>query len=104
MDIFLLLSHWLFIYQVWVIAAILLILLELLDGGTVFFLPLGLGALVNAISLFAVDTGLLPYEYLPETWYKMLIFWMMWSIAISALLAFRRKKRDLKNAQDLNEY
>ena len=52
MDVYMSLSYWLFLPEFWIIAGILLICLELVDGSLIFFLPLGLGSFFNALTLF----------------------------------------------------
>ena len=52
MDVFMFLSYWLFLPELWVIAGIILICLEIVDGSLIFFLPLGLGSILNALILF----------------------------------------------------
>ena len=52
MDVVMFLSYWLFLPELWIIAGIILICLEIVDGSLIFFLPLGLGSFLNALILF----------------------------------------------------
>ena len=64
-----LISFWIYVPLVWVIIGIIAILLELTDGSRVFFLPIGLAAMVVAAHLQIVLTNFVSPALLPDAWY-----------------------------------
>ena len=54
---------WMFVPQTWVIIAIIAILLELTDGSRIFFLPIGLAALLVAAHLQMVFSNVIARRY-----------------------------------------
>jgi membrane protein implicated in regulation of membrane protease activity len=95
-------TYWLFLSQIWLLLGFLFILLELTDGSAIFFLPMGIGSFIIALLLYAVSNNYLPVSALPNTWYWLLVIWMIASLIISVALATIRR-RNSKNS-DINEY
>jgi hypothetical protein len=93
---------------VWVIIAIMAVLLELTDGSRVFFLPIGLAALVVAAHLQLVFTNIVSSSLLPEAWYWLAMEWMIVAAAISVLLVVFRTQMMPGDAasddEDINRY
>jgi hypothetical protein len=93
---------------VWVIIAIIAVLLELTDGSRVFFLPIGLAALVVAAHLQLVFTNIVSSSLLPEAWYWIAMEWMIVAAAISVLLVVFRTQMMPGDAasddEDINRY
>ena len=92
----------------WVIIAIIAVLLELTDGSRVFFLPIGLAALVVAAHLQLVFTNIVSSSLLPEAWYWLAMEWMIVAAAISVLLVVFRTQMMPGDAasddEDINRY
>ena len=102
MEILASLNYWLSMPQVWLIIGMVLVLMELLDGSQMFFLPIGLGSIFNSAALYLERKALIPFGYLPETWYGMLILWAIASIVFALLFTIRRRKRQA--ITDVNDY
>ena len=101
-------SFWMYVPLVWVIIAIIAVLLELTDGSRVFFLPIGLAALVVAAHLQLVFTNIVSSSLLPEAWYWLAMEWMIVAAAISVLLVVFRTQMMPGDAasddEDINRY
>ena len=96
-------EYWILLYQTWIIVAILFILLELTDGSTIFFLPLGIGSLFVSLFLYLLEKEMVPEFLILNTWYQILVLWAIISIFISIFLArFWNKKLDTND--DINNY
>lgn len=102
MEIYLTLTYWLFMYQVWLIIGIGMIALEITDGSAIFFLPLGLAAFGVSSLLLLVDYEIIPNNFVPNAWYWLLAIWIALAVALSFLISFwRSKKREI---DDINRY
>ena len=108
MGIYSVISFWMYVPLVWVIITIIAVLLELTDGSRVFFLPIGLAALVVAAHLQLVFTNIVSSSLLPEAWYWLAMEWMIVSAAISVLLVVFRTQMMPGDAasddEDINRY
>ena len=108
MGIYSVISFWMYVPLVWVIIAIIAVLLELTDGSRVFFLPIGLAALVVAAHLQLVFTNIVSSSLLPEAWYWLAMEWMIVAAAISVLLVVFRTQMTPGDAasddEDINRY
>ena len=83
----------------WLVASVILVLLEIFIGSLVFFLPLGISSLiVGLILLFQSNTGLI----IISEWPYSLLLWGIISILLSFLLQkfFKTKGND----KDINDY
>lgn len=106
-GVYLTLSYWLFLPQFWIIVGILFVLLELLDGSAIFMLPMGVGAVVVAALLYAVDAGWLPIEVIPDVWYWLLVYWIAAAVLLVMPLRLLNKRRPRGQASaddDINTY
>ena len=98
---------WFYQPQLWMILGILLILLELNDGTKIFFLPMGLGAIVMAAWIYLFKESVIPHSWLSGTWYVVIIHWALMALVFGVALAnWRRMKRgkNTKEEPDINEY
>ena len=96
------LNHWLLLPQIWLIIGMLLVLAELMDGSKIFFLPVGCGGILNSAVLYLERKAIVPFGYVPETWYGMLILWAIGSLVFALLFTIRRRKQ--KQPVDVNDY
>ena len=99
---------WMFVPQIWVIIAIIAILLELTDGSRIFFLPIGVAALLVAAHLQMTFSNIISASLLPETWYWLAMEWMFIAAVVSVLLLVYRKHlmppRADDDDADINSY
>ncbi len=95
------LSYWLLNPKVWVMIGIVLIAMEIIDGSFIFFLPIGVGSLINAIILYLQENQIIFKEYILNYWYHTFI-----SLAIlSLIISFMLQKLSRKSAnKDVNDY
>ena len=83
----------------WLVASVILVLLEIFIGSLVFFLPLGISSLiVGLILLFQSNTGLI----IISEWPYSLLLWGIISILLSFLLQKFFKAKG--NGKDINDY
>tara|TARA_B100000927_G_scaffold230824_1_gene190828 strand:+ start:363 stop:644 length:282 start_codon:yes stop_codon:yes gene_type:complete len=83
----------------WLVASVILVLLEIFIGSLVFFLPLGISSLiVGLILLFQSNTGLI----IISEWPYSLLLWGIISILLSFLLQKFFKTKG--NGKDINDY
>lgn len=101
MDIYLSLSYWLFLVQFWVILGVIFVGLEILDGSLIFFLPLGLGSLSNALLLYMQENHAFNDYHFITIWHHSLITLAVFSLIFSYALRFLNLKKDNK---DVNKY
>jgi membrane protein implicated in regulation of membrane protease activity len=101
MDVYISLSYWLFLPEFWIIAGIILICLELVDGSLIFFLPLGLGSFLNALTLFLQENeNIFDYQVI-SVWHHSLVTLAVYSIIISFCFKWFSKR---KSEEDINKY
>jgi membrane protein implicated in regulation of membrane protease activity len=98
------LSYWLLLPQVWIILGIVLIAAEMLDTSTIFFLPLGMAALVNAALIALYQNGMLGTWLTLETWDDTLIPLAVIAVSMSLLLQLYSRGRRRRESKDINEY
>ena len=96
-------EYWILLYQTWIIVGILFILLELTDGSTIFFLPLGIGSFFISIFIYLLKKGMVPELLILDAWYQILVLWAVISISISIFLARFWNKKSNSN-DDVNNY
>ena len=83
----------------WLVASVILVLIEIFIGSLVFFLPLGISSLiVGLILLFQSNTGLI----IISEWPYSLLLWGIISILLSFLLQKFFKTKG--NGKDINDY
>ena len=96
-------EQWSLFYQTWVILGIVFILLELVDGSNIFFLPLGVGSLLVSIYLYLSVENLVTEFLILDLWYEVLVLWVVLSVGVSVFIAkFWKKKSDVND--DINNY
>jgi membrane protein implicated in regulation of membrane protease activity len=96
-------EQWSLFYQTWVILGIVFILLELVDGSNIFFLPLGVGSLLVSIYLYLSVENLVTEFLILDLWYEVLVLWVVLSVSVSVFIAkFWKKKSDIND--DINNY
>jgi len=83
----------------WLIASVVLVLLEIFIGSLVFFLPLGISSLIVGLILkFQSSTGVI----IISEWPYSLLLWGVISILLSFLLQKFFKSKG--NEKDINDY
>ena len=92
-----------FVFQTWIIVGIAFLILELLDGSAIFFLPLGLSGFVTSSYVFALKNMFLPSILFFDKWYEILLLWALLGLFISFLLVRFWKKASTTD-DDVNNY
>jgi len=83
----------------WLIASVVLVILEIFIGSLVFFLPLGISSLIVGLILkFQSNTGVI----IISEWPYSLLLWGIISILLSFLLQKFFKTKG--NGKDINDY
>ena len=95
------LSYWLLNPKVWIIIGIILIAMEVIDGSFIFFLPIGVGSLINAIILYLQENQIIFKEYILNYWYHTFISLGISSLIISFML---QKVSNKSTDKDVNDY
>ena len=93
-----------FVFQAWIIVGIAFLILELLDGSAIFFLPLGLSSFVTSSYVFALKNMFLPSILFFDKWYEILLLWALLGLLISFLLVKFWKKGSSITDDDVNNY
>lgn len=101
MGLYYQLTYWLFLPQVWVIMSLIFVGLEVTDGSAIFFLPMGISAVLITLLIFLVANSVLPLHFLPTTCYWLLACWAVVSVMSSLGLATVRKQ---KKDDYINDY
>ena len=89
-------NYWIYFYQVWLIFAVIFLLLELIDGSLIVFLPMGLAAALMSIFILGSSYSL------TINWYLLILIWSVISVIISFLLSKIWKKGS--SNKDINNY
>ena len=97
-------ADWLFLPEVWIIAGILLIVAEVLDGGMIFFLPFGIASLLNAGLISQQGSFELPNILTLSTWSDTLISQAVFAVVAVLVLRVVSRLRGKRNEPDVNEY
>ncbi len=95
-------TDWLLRYEFWLIAALVLVAIDVLLGLDFFLLAFGIGSAVTGASLLFQDDLPLPYT---ENWEALLTFFAILSLLI--LVPMRRllqKAGDSHSETDINKY
>ena len=93
-------EEFLFSGNVWLIIGLILAIIELSNGTLIVFLPMGFSGLLTGLLLKLQENGTL--SNLIESWSSALIFWAVVSFALSLLLNFIVKKKQV--TKDVNDY
>ena len=95
-------SLWLLQFEIWIIIGIIFILLELTDGSTIFFLPLGIGSLILSFYIYLSNIGIINQNIIIDTWYIALV--ICYLSLISSLFMVLLRKRYSNENPDINDY
>ena len=92
--------------EIWLIFGLILIMLELTDGSTIFFLPLGLSAGLMAGWLYLINHSVIPANWQPPVWYFTILQWILLALIITIALASLKRIRGRSGTQssDINDY
>tara|TARA_B100001564_G_scaffold345184_1_gene343553 strand:+ start:1488 stop:1775 length:288 start_codon:yes stop_codon:yes gene_type:complete len=93
-------EEFLFSGNVWLIIGLVLAIIELTNGTLIVFLPMGVSGLFIGLLLKLQENGTL--SNLIDSWSSALIFWAVVSLALSFLLNFIVKKKQV--TKDVNDY
>ena len=93
-------EEFLFSGNVWLIIGLILAIIELSNGTLIVFLPMGVSGLLTGTLLKLQENGTL--STLIVSWSSALIFWAVVSLALSLLLNFIVKKKQV--TKDVNDY
>ena len=93
-------EEFLFSGNVWLIIGLVLAIKELTNGTLIVFLPMGVSGLFTGLLLKLQENGTL--SNLIDSWSSALIFWAVISLALSFLLNFIVKKKQV--TKDVNDY
>jgi len=99
--------EYLYVFQIWIIIGVVMIVLEMMDTSTIFFLPLGLAELIMALWLYLVEIQVVPITSLPIKWFWLLLIWAAIGFVNTLILAYLRKIGVLSGRQssgDINHY
>ena len=89
-------QYWFLLVEFWIIVGIVFIFLETIDGSLIFFLPIGIGSLFNALLLFIQND----YPFL-SLWHQSLVSVAIFSLIISFAIRFFHAR---DNEDDINKY
>ena len=93
-------EEFLFSGNAWLIIGLILAIIELSNGTLIVFLPMGVSGLLTGLLLKLQENGTL--SNLIDSWSSALIFWAVVSLALSFLLNFIVKKKQV--TKDVNDY
>ena len=93
-------EEFLFSGNVWLIIGLIFAIIELSNGTLIVFLPMGFSGLLTGLLLKLQENGTL--SNLIDSWSSALIFWAVVSLALSLLLNFVVKKKQV--TKDVNDY
>ena len=97
---------WLTIPLAWAILGTLLLIFEItMDGSKVFFLPLGLAALVTGLILFVQESGWLPAMLSQVTsGHRALLVFAILGLGFAIILRKIMRHYHLDDTPDVNDY
>ena len=93
-------EEFLFSGNVWLIIGLIFAIIELSNGTLIVFLPMGVSGLLTGLLLKLQENGTL--SNLIDSWSSALIFCAVVSLALSLLLNFVVKKKQV--TKDVNDY
>lgn len=97
------LHFWLFLPEAWLIAGILLVVLELFEGSMIA-LPIGVAALIVAGIVKAQAMLWFGDIVLLETWRDVLLCFALLAVASVGLIRLVFQRRRNKQPDDINDY
>ncbi len=92
-----------FVTEIWVILAIVLMLADLFLGLNYILLPVGIACLIIAGLVFLKNNGLLPDFITLETWHHVGFWFAGLSVASVSILKFYARA-GVKDEEDINKY
>ncbi|HSF91459.1 MAG TPA: hypothetical protein VLA51_04560 [Paracoccaceae bacterium] len=94
---------WIYTPTFWLIAGVILVGMELLDGSFIFFLPIGIASFGNATLNAVANLGVSPFSGMMSVWYFQLVTLAVMAVAVS--YGLRLYSRKYGNDQgDINDY
>ena len=93
--------------EIWLIFGLILILGELLDGSAIFFLPLGIGAVLLSLWLYLFNEGMIPVGWMSAEWYVTLLIWAVLALLTAVMISNWKKMKAQNNKdadKDINDY
>ena len=93
--------------EIWLIFGLILILGELLDGSAIFFLPLGIGAVLLSLWLYLFNEGMIPGSWMSAEWYVTLLIWAVLALLTAVMISNWKKMKAQNNKdadKDINDY
>ena len=93
--------------EIWLIFGLILILGELLDGSAIFFLPLGVGAVLLSLWLYLFNEGVIPASWMSAEWYVTLLIWAVLALLTAVMISNWKKMKAQNNKdadKDINDY
>ena len=93
--------------EIWLIFGLMLILGELLDGSAIFFLPLGIGAVLLSLWLYLFNEGVIPAGWMSAEWYLTLLIWAVLALLTAVMISNWKKMKAQNNKdadKDINDY
>ena len=98
-----LMSVWIFTPTFWLIIGIALVVMELVDGSFVFFLPLGIGSFGNALLTKLANSDVALIAAISDTWYsKVVTLGVIALVAAYGLRLYSHRKNS--DQSDINDY
>lgn len=88
----------------WMVAGALLLLLELLDGSFVFFLPSGFGAWLTALMLKLQGMGLFFATHPVDAWDEAVLAFALCSALAFAVIRLVVRRKGAGAGPDINQY
>ena len=93
--------------EIWLIFGLILILGELLDGSAIFFLPLGIGAVLLSLWLYLFNEGMITAGWMSAEWYVTLLIWAVLALLTAVMISNWKKMKAQNNKdadKDINDY
>ena len=97
------LTYWILTPEFWLIAGILLIVVDFTIGAALFLLPIGLAAILMACILFAQEGLWFGDVVFLDTWRQIIIWFSLLSVAFVGVIKFLFQ-RVRRGQADINEY
>ena len=102
MDVYWSLSYWFFQPQFWLIAGILLVIIDIFLLGSSLELPIGISALILSVLVYFDISNVWEFQ-LFDTWRKILLYFGIFSVASIFIIKIFIKARGDKG-KDINQY
>lgn len=99
-------TDWANIAAAWAILGVILLIMEItLDGSKVFFLPMGLAAMIVGLVLHLQKIGVTPtaFSFL-TSWNRVLIAYAICALVFAIILRVAARHRHIDDTPDVNDY